>query len=283
MKVIRRYTRRDEVIGSLLLIPTIGAIVLFGYFAVQYYGDEVGVYITIVLLIAIFPALAIVFNILAIVKIKKKNTNLNSLDTGSHEIVGKIKPIGKLVKSPTGINCVYYASFWIDTVYEGSGEHRNALELLVKEKYENCTFVIEDEYDKIELDLTNLKTELIRFYDINKKKLKNSGSANPIGNVRSENYEEVVMMPNDDFYFNGTIEEVIKNDFDETSVISVPPLLTEIPTGKKLFKIIKAELIGNKSEKKLIKKKINIIIIALFIFIVFFMIALGLHSTKFME
>ena len=72
MKVIRRYTRRDEVIGSLLLIPTIGAIVLFGYFAVQYYGDEVGVYITIVLLLAIFPALAIVFNILAIVKIKKK-------------------------------------------------------------------------------------------------------------------------------------------------------------------------------------------------------------------
>jgi len=224
-----------------------------------------------------------VFNILAIVKIKKKNTNLNSLDSGSHEIVGKIKPIGKLVESPTGVKCVYYASFWINTVYEGSGEHQNALELIVKEKHENCTFVIVGEYGNIELDLSNLKTELIRFSDISKRKINNSGSSNPVGNIKSQKYEEVVLMPNDDFYYNGTIEEVVKNEGDKTSAMSIPPLLTEIPTGSKLFKIIKANLIANKSENKLIKKKKNIILIALVVFIVFLMIAFGLHSTKFIE
>ena len=95
MKIINPNSLKQELIVTLLMIPTIGVIILIGYFAVQYYGDKVGVSITIVLLLAIFPTLMIVGNIIQIIKFKTKNTNLDSLDSGTHEIVGRIKPIGK--------------------------------------------------------------------------------------------------------------------------------------------------------------------------------------------
>ena len=283
MKIINPNSLKQELIVTLLMIPTIGVIILIGYFAVQYYGDKVGVSITIVLLLAIFPTLMIVGNIIQIIKFKTKNTNLDSLDSGTHEIVGRIKPIGKLVESPTGKKCVFYSSFWLNTVYVGSGDSGNYKELLVSEQYDNCTFVVEDKNSNIELDLSKLNTHAIRICDIDKLKIKNSQRSDPIGNIKSERYEEVVLMPNDEFYFNGTIEEVIIKEADKTSAKPIPPLLTKTPTGSKLFKVIKAKLIGNKSEKKLIKKRINKIIIALVVLIIFLMVAVGLHSTKFME
>jgi hypothetical protein len=279
MKKHNSLTFKQELISSLILILIFcgfGAICFF--ITVPYYNDERGWIIPVLIFFAGVCLLAVILNVKLKVKIQNTvNTPLNSLTSGDHEIIGKVKTIGKVIKSPTGQECVYYSAFWINQIYIGTGESGRYEEILIQEEKDYCTFVIEDEYGNVELDLSEFNHNSLRVSDLKKVSLKNLQSK-PIGNVESQKYEEIILKNGDEFYFNGSIEEMKFNDNKSPLVLTkTPPLLKRIPTGAKKYKITKTVIIGNKSEEKIIHNRNKIIVIAFVLFVLFATPAIMLH------
>ena len=272
-------TFKREIIASLILILMFCGFAAICYFiTVPYYNDERGWVIPVLIFFAGVFLLAVILNIKLQIKIKKTvNTPLNSLTSGDHEIIGKVKPIGKVIKSPTGQECVYYTAFWTNQIYVGGEETGRFEEILIQEEKDYCSFVIEDEYGNVELDLSELNHNSLRFSDLKKLSLKNLQSE-PIGNIESQKYEEIILKHGDNFYFNGSIEEVKYDDFKSPPVITkTPPLLKRVPTGAEKYKITKTLIIGNKSEEKIINKRNKIIVISFVLYVLFAVPAIILH------
>ena len=115
MKELNSLTSKQGLIGSLILLLVFCGFGAFCFFiTVPYYNDERGWIIPVLTFFAGICLLVVILDVKLKIKIQNTaNTPLNSLTSGDHEIIGKVKPVGKVIKSPTGQDCVFYSAFWI--------------------------------------------------------------------------------------------------------------------------------------------------------------------------
>ena len=132
-------------LGSLIVVIffiLLGIVVMF--VAKPYYNDGRALGVPfLILLSGIFLLLAFAFRKQMLRVVNKPTTPMNSLSSGDVEIVGKVKPVGKTIISPTGQNCVYYAAYWIDTVVVShTSENTHTTSVQVGHEVSNSSFVI---------------------------------------------------------------------------------------------------------------------------------------------
>ena len=275
-------------LGSLIVVIFIillGIVVMF--VARPYYNDGRALGVPfLILLSGTFLLLAFAFRRQMLRVVKKPTTPINTLSSGDVEIVGKVKPVGKTIISPTGQNCVYYAAYWIDTVVVSrTSENTHTASVQVGHEVSNSSFIIIDQYGEAELDFSDVQYHSVQGLWINEfKSIKCSNSKrNPIGGKISDSYNEFNLKAGDDFYYNGVIEEY-KNEIAPLPPIinDQPPLLTKIPTGAQKWKL-KGGILGNKPEVQ-IKNKYKIMMVGSFIFsMIFLVLALNLHMQTSFE
>ena len=281
-------------LGSLIVVIffiLLGIVVMF--VAKPYYNDGRALGVPfLILLSGIFLLLAFAFRKQMLRVVNKPTTPMNSLSSGDVEIVGKVKPVGKTIISPTGQNCVYYAAYWIDTVVVShTSENTHTTSVQVGHEVSNSSFVIIDQYGEAELDFSDVQYHSVQGLWINEfKSIKCSNSKrNPIGGKISDSYNEFNLKAGDDFYYNGVIEESQNEIAALPPIINdQPPLLTKIPTGARKWKL-KGGIIGNKPEEQ-IKNKNKIMMVGSFVVsMLFLMLAVIFHVVpldtiqKFME
>ena len=228
-------------------------------------------------------------------------TPINTLSSGDVEIAGKVKAVGKTIISPTSQNCVYYDAYWYDTVVVNpASENPHTTAVQVDHEVRSSSFVIIDQYGEAELDLHDVDLnnvqrhrEQVWIYEFNSIITCDNSKRNPIGGRISDRYQELNLKAGDNFYYNGVIEE--SECENETGIAALPPivkeqppLLTEIPTGVRKWKL-KGGIIGNKSEEQIKNKFKNVMVISFVVSVVFLVFAVILHFLpldtiqKFME
>ena len=245
---------------------------MIGEFLSDYYNDNRGWLITILIAVSGFSLLGMFVRRSQVLKIEnKEKTPVNALSAGDVEIVGKVKSVGESIISPTGHNCVYYASYWMNWISTGgSAEHggSNISCILVADDIRSSSFVIADESGEIVLDLSDVQYQSSHGFWINEFKgirIKNP-KRSPIGGILSSEYEEYNLKAGDDFYYNGVIS--VFNDKDKTEITELPPIISkqpewtlpEIPTGTRKWKL-EGGTIGNKTEDEIVncyKRGMNI-------------------------
>jgi len=219
----------------------------------------------------------------------KATTPINTLSSGDVEIAGKVKAVGKTIISPTSQNCVYYDAYWYDTVVVNpASENPHTTAVQVDHEVRSSSFVIIDQYGEAELDLHDVDLnnvqrhrEQVWIYEFNSIITCDNSKRNPIGGRISDRYQELNLKAGDNFYYNGVIEE--SECENETGIAALPPivkeqppLLTEIPTGVRKWKL-KGGIIGNKSEEQIKNKFKNVMVISFVVSVVFLVTALILH------
>ena len=263
-----------------ILICFFGGVYLAGKFLSDYYNDNRGWLIIILIVVSGFSLLCFLVCRAWVMKIEnKEKTPVNKLRAGDVEIVGKVKSVGESIISPTGRNCVYYASYWVNKIYTNRGvgadgtSHVDISFVLVADNVRSSSFVIADESGEIELDLSDVQYQSVQGLWINRFKgikLKNPQQS-PIGGIVSSQYEEYNLKAGDDFYYNGAIGEF--NYKDKTEITDLPPIigttnsdkaeisdlppvilkesewtLPEIPAGTRKWKL-EGGIIGNRTEE----------------------------------
>ena len=224
-----------QLIGSLLaciiLICFFGGVYLAGAFLSDYYNDNRGWVITILMSVSGLSLLWFLVCRSFVTKIENKETTpVNELSAGDVEIVGKVKSVGESIISPTGHNCVYYASYWVNKIYthRGNGEiggYTDISYVQVADNVRSSSFVIADESGEIELDLSDVQYQSVHGLWMNQFKgikLKNP-QRSPIGGIVSSQYEEYNLKAGDNFYYNGAIGEF--NYKDKTEISDLPPII----------------------------------------------------------
>jgi hypothetical protein len=224
-----------QVIWSLLacviVICFFGGVYLAGAFLSDYYNDNRGWVITILMAVSGLSLLWFLVCRSFVTRIENKETTpVNELSAGDVEIVGKVKSVGESITSPTGHNCVYYASYWVNKIYthRGNGESGGSTDIsyvLVADNVRNSSFVIADESGEIELDLSDVQYQSVHGLWMNQFKgikLKNP-QRSPIGGIVSSQYEEYNLKAGDNFYYNGAIGEF--NYKDKTEISDLPPII----------------------------------------------------------
>ena len=219
----------------------------------------------------------------------KATTPINTLSSGDVEIAGKVKAVGKTIISPTSQNCVYYDAYWYDTVVVNpASEYAHTTAVQVDHEVRSSSFVIIDQYGEAELDLHDVDLnnvqrhrEQVWIYEFNSIITCDNSKRNPIGGRISDGYQELNLKAGDNFYYNGVIEE--SECENETGIAALPPivkeqppLLTEIPTGVRKWKL-KGGIIGNKSEEQIKNKFKNVMVISFVVSVVFLVFAVILH------
>ena len=223
----------QRLIGSLgaciLLICFFGGVYLAGEFLSDYYNDNRGWMITILIVVSGFSLLWFLVCRSYVKKIEnKEKTPVNELSAGDVEIVGKVKSVGESIVSPTGHNCVYYASYWFNVISTGASAEQGGGHIsyvLVADNIRNSSFVIADESGEIELDLSDVQYQSMHGLWMNQFKgikLKNP-KRSPIGGIVSSQYEEYNLKAGDNFYYNGSIGEFIYKD--KTEISNLPPII----------------------------------------------------------
>ena len=219
----------------------------------------------------------------------KTTTPINTLSSGDVEIAGKIKPVGKTIISPTGENCVYYDAYWFDTIIVNpASENRHSTSVQIDHEVRSSSFVIIDQYGEAELDLNDLDpnnvqrhSEQVWMYEFKSIISCSNSKQNPIGGKISDGYKEFNLKANDSFYYNGVIEE--SKYVNEIGIAALPPivkeqppLLTEITTGAKKWKL-KGGIISNKSEEQIKNKYKTVMVISFVVSVLFLLFAIILH------
>ena len=137
-------------LACIILICFFGGVYLAGAFLSGYYNDNRGWVITILMSVSGLSLLWFLVCRSFVTKIENKETTpVNELSAGDVEIAGKVKSVGESIISPTGHNCVYYASYWVNKNYthRGNGEIGGSTDIScvqVADNVRSSSFVIAD-------------------------------------------------------------------------------------------------------------------------------------------
>lgn len=289
-----------SIIGIIFFV-LLGIAVMF--LAMPYYNDGRALGIPfLILLSGISLWFAFAFRKLKLKVENKTTTPINTLSSGDVEIAGKIKSVGKTIISPTGENCVYYDAYWFDTVVVNpASENPHSTSVQINHEVRSSSFVIIDQYGEAELDLNDVDPNNVQrhseqawIYEFKSIISCSNSKQNPIGGKISDGYKEFNLKANDSFYYNGLIEESkYVNEIEIAALPPIivkeqPPLLTEIPTGAKKWKL-KGGIISNKSEEQIKNKYKTVMVISFVVSVLFLLFAIILHLLpldtiqKFME
>ena len=236
----------------------------------------------------------------------KERVPVNELSAGDVKFVGKVKSVGESIISPTGHDCVYYASYWLNVVSTGTsaeqGGSNHTSYVLVADDVRSSSFVITDESGEVELDLSDVKYQSMHGLWINEFEgiRSNNPKRSPIGGIVSSQYEEYNLKAGDNFYYNGAIGEF--NYKDKTEITDLPPIiqtyvnrdktefsdlppviskksewtLPEIPAGTRKWKL-EGGVIGNRTEEDIVSWNKRGMIVSLVFTIILWLMAISLH------
>ncbi len=260
------------------------------FVAMPYYNDGRALGIPFLILLSGISLLIAFVGRKQMLRVENKATTpINTLSSGDVEIAGKVKAVGKTIISPTGQNCVYYDAYWFDSIVvinDGETQHTSAVP--VDHEVRSSSFVIIDQYGEAELDLHDVDLnnvqrhrEQVWMHEFKGIITCSNSKRNPIGGKISDHYREFNLKAGDNFYYNGVIEE--SKYENETGIAALPPivkeqppLLTEIPTGARKWKL-KGGIIGNKSEEQIKNKYKKVMVISFVVSVVFLVFAVILH------